>query len=125
MAQKEQQTDAHCKKIRDTNRKNKKSTKTHSSSSSSSSRNKRSSGVKEEKKDIKKKRLSNDNDCHIHWSSHKWGSVIKTKVVTTSNLGDNQQPTLQVPFCIIRATLQTPLCPHIITQDKCKSITMM
>ncbi len=131
MLQQEQQTDAHHKKIRETNKKkHNKNTKTYSSSSSLSLHNKRSSGgfnCMWEKKDKKKKRLYNDNDeCPIHGgSSHTWGHCHQNQYGDNFKPGGNQQPPLHVCFFTIKAPLQTPTRPCVVTQDKCKSIIIM
>ena len=72
MVQPEAQTDAHRKKVRETNKKNlktpfnKNKNGNHKKCGNSTYKN----NDKDSKKDHK---LSNNDDCHIHGGTHKWG----------------------------------------------------
>ena len=72
MVQQENQTDAHRHKARDGNKKiqNKQPFKFNRGKKPSSKFNNNHKG---QSKDIKKKKLANEDDCPIHGASHKWG----------------------------------------------------
>ncbi len=79
MVQQELQTDAHCKKNREGNKRSnnnqkvKSSSTTYSFSNNSKSTKKKNNSNQQGSNDKKQKRLANDDDCPIHGGSHKWG----------------------------------------------------
>ena len=86
MVKQESQTDAHCKKVRDTNKKNqmKKSFNKNYKSYKYYRRYTSSSNKNNDSKENKNSRvLLSDDDCPIHGASHKWGQSIKTNMATT------------------------------------------
>lgn len=96
MVQQEIQTDAHRKQNRESNKKttSQRSSTGNFNSNSRQNRNKRSSGRSNQRqgqgqKDSKRKRLSNDDDCPIHGSSHKWGQCHQNQY------GENFKPRRQ------------------------------
>ena len=75
MVQQESQTDAHCRKSRDSNG-NKKPSKisfNRFNRNSSKGNKKHTSSNAKQGKDKKNKRLTNDDNYPIHGNSHKWG----------------------------------------------------
>ena len=85
MVQQENQTDAHRHKARDGNKKiqNKQPFKFNRGKKPSSKFNNNHKG---QSKDIKKKKLANEDDCPIHGSSHKWGQCHQNQY------GENFRP---------------------------------
>ena len=88
MVQQESQTDAHRRKSRDSNG-NKKPSKIpfnrFNRNSNKGNKKHTSSNVKQGK-DQKNKKLTNDDDCPIHGSSHKWGQFHQNQY------GENFRP---------------------------------